>query len=115
MLDPLGYTYKIENKTIYVSKPKIETRVFFLNYIAMKRVGLSTLRGTITTSSGTGSTAGAATTTSTTSTAGTTAGSGSSASGRAEVLSLRSETEADMWKDVEADMQNSFQRRGGWW
>ncbi len=56
ILEPLDYAFKIEEKTIYVSKPKLETKIFSLNYVALKKIGTSSVTGTTgggTTSSGT--------------------------------------------------------------
>ena len=108
ILRPLNYDYKIEDRTIYVSRPKIETRIFRLNYIAMKKTGSSILRGTITTGGG-GATGGTATPS--TGTGGTGAVAGA-VGGRAEVLSMRSDTETDMWKDVEIHLQTLLSKEG---
>ncbi len=37
ILEPLNYTYKIEDRTIYVSKPKLETKLFTINYLSLKK------------------------------------------------------------------------------
>ncbi len=110
ILWPLDYVYKIDNRTIYVSRPKVETRIFHLNYIAMKKTGTSVLRGTITTGGGGTSTTGTTGTASTTGTTGTTGGGG--IGGRAEVLSMRSDTDTDMWKDVEAHIPTFLSKEG---
>jgi MSHA biogenesis protein MshL len=39
MLSPMGWTYRIDGKFIKVSRPRTETRLFTLNYIATKRSG----------------------------------------------------------------------------
>jgi len=39
ILPPLGWTYQMEGKFIKVSRPKMETRLFTLNYVATKRSG----------------------------------------------------------------------------
>jgi MSHA type pilus biogenesis protein MshL len=39
ILSPLGWTYHIDGKFIKISRPKMETRLFKLNYIATKRSG----------------------------------------------------------------------------
>ncbi len=38
ILEPLGFTSKIQDRTIYVSKPKLETKIFTINYIALKKI-----------------------------------------------------------------------------
>jgi MSHA biogenesis protein MshL len=110
VLGPLDYVYKIDDRTIYVSKPKIETRVFFLNYIAMKKMGSSILRGTITTGGGGAMTGGTSASTATGATGAT--GAAGAMAGRAEVLSMRSDTETDMWKDVESHIQSFLSKEG---
>jgi MSHA biogenesis protein MshL len=37
ILEPLSYTYKMDNNTIYVSKPKLETKTFQLSYAAFSK------------------------------------------------------------------------------
>ncbi len=58
ILEPLNYTYKIEDRTVYVSKPKLESKVFTINYIALKKTAISRVTwregGSSTTTSGTG-------------------------------------------------------------
>jgi len=39
ILSPLGWTYRMEGKFIKISRPKMETRFFTLNYIATRRTG----------------------------------------------------------------------------
>ncbi len=45
ILEPLNYTYRIEDNTIYVSKPKLQTRIFQLNYAAFSKLTESTVVG----------------------------------------------------------------------
>ncbi len=45
ILEPLNYTYKIDDNTVYVSKPKTETRIFQLNYAAFQKLGNSIVQG----------------------------------------------------------------------
>jgi MSHA biogenesis protein MshL len=99
ILDPLDYTFKIEDHTIYVSKPKIETRIFSLNYIALIKTGKSTLKGT----TGTERTGGSGTT------GGTNSG-GSSLSSTA--IELKSETDSDFWKNIEENIKNLLSKEG---
>jgi MSHA biogenesis protein MshL len=90
ILEPLGFTYKIEDKTIYVSKPKLETKIFNVNYIALKKIGTSTVYATPGTIGG-GSTISGGTTT-------TSSSSGSQ-------VSIKSETESDLWKSLEENIK----------
>lgn len=90
ILEPLGFTYKIEGHTIYVSKPKMETKIFHVNYIALKKIGTSNVYATPGTIGGDTTTSGGATTTSST--------SGSQ-------VSVKSETESDLWKSLEENIK----------
>lgn len=91
ILDPLDYAFKIEDRTIYVSKPKLETRMFSLNYVALKKMGTSSVVGSV-------------------------GGTGASgvAGGGAETKSveLKTETEADIWKNVEDNLKLVLSKDG---
>jgi len=97
ILGPLNFTYKIEERTIYVSKPKIETRIFHLNYITVKKIGMSTVAGTTA-----GVTGG---------TTGTTGATGTGTGGESQV-SVKSETESDIWKSLEDSLKNMLSKDG---
>jgi len=86
ILGPLNFTYKIEERTIYVSKPKIETKIFTINYLALKKIGTSTVEWK---SGGSSSTSG---------TAGTT-------TSEEKTLEVKSETESDLWKSLEDNLK----------
>jgi len=45
ILEPLNYTYKIDENTIYVSKPKLETKTFQLSYATFFKQGTSIVQG----------------------------------------------------------------------
>jgi MSHA biogenesis protein MshL len=99
ILEPLAYTFRIDGRTIYVSKPKIENRIFQLNYIDLRKIGTSSVTASTgggVSSSGTGgapSTPGAT-------------------SGLADSLRLRSETETDIWKSLEENLKNMVSAEG---
>ncbi|MBA4390542.1 MAG: hypothetical protein C0399_06365 [Syntrophus sp. (in: bacteria)] len=82
ILEPLDFTYKIEDHTIYVSKPKLETRIFHVNYIALKKIGTSNVQAT----------------------PGTTGGTAASG-GLGSQVSVKSETESDLWKSLEENIK----------
>ncbi|MCX5804215.1 MAG: secretin N-terminal domain-containing protein [Proteobacteria bacterium] len=86
ILEPLNYAYKIDDKTIYVSKPKVETKIFTINYLALKKTSMSTV-----TWKGGGSS-------STSGTAGTT-------TSEEKTLEVKSETESDLWKSLEDNLK----------
>lgn len=92
ILEPLGYTFKIEERTIYVSKPKLETRMFYLNYVALKKIGASSVVGSV----GGGASSG-------------TTGSG----GETKSVEIKTETESDIWKNLEENLKNMLSKPDG--
>ena len=107
ILEPLKYTFKIDDRTIYVSSPKLETRIFSINYLTMKRLGTSNLTGTVGgSSSSPGSTSGGTGTSSTT----TSGGGSSGASGIA--VNLSSNTESDLWKAFDDSFKSLLSKEG---
>ena len=46
LIRPLGLDFKQEGRFIYIVKPKMETRMYHLNYLAVKRSGSSVVSGT---------------------------------------------------------------------
>ena len=91
ILEPLDFTFKIEEKTIYVSKPKLETKFFSLNYVALKKIGTSSVIG----SAGGGGSPGTA---------------GSSSEYRS--VEIKTETEADIWKNIEDNLKVMLSKDG---
>lgn len=91
ILEPLEYTFKIEEKTIYVSKPKLETKIFSLNYVALKKIGTSSVTG---------------------STGGGTTSSGSGSGGETKTVEIKTETDADTWKNVEDNLKAMLSKDG---
>jgi MSHA type pilus biogenesis protein MshL len=92
ILEPLDYAFKIEEKTIYVSKPKLETKIFSLNYVALKKIGTSSVTGTTgggTTSSGT-----------------------TSGGGETKTVEIKTETDTDIWKNVEDNLKAMLSKDG---
>ncbi len=86
ILEPLNYAFKIEDRTIYVSKPKLETKLFIINYLALKKSSTSRVQWREGGSSST-----------------TTGGSTTSAQDRS--IDIRSESEADLWKSLEDNLK----------
>ncbi|MCS7280763.1 MAG: secretin and TonB N-terminal domain-containing protein [Desulfobacterota bacterium] len=77
ILGPLNFAFKIEERTLYVSKPQIETKVYPVNYVALRKRGLSTLRGT----------------------------TGTERTAKEEAIRIESETESDIFKLLEANLR----------
>lgn len=94
LLEPLNYTFKMEDRTIYVSKPKLETRLFTINYLALKKTATSKVTwregGSTSTSSGTGSTT----------------------STEDKTLEIKNETESDLWKSLEDNLKSILSKEG---
>ena len=86
LVKPLGFDFKQEGRFIYIVKPKMETRMFHLNYLAVKRSGSSVV-------SGTGGT-GASTTT-------TTGGTSTYSTGSQVVSQVKSEEVSNLWNEIE--------------
>jgi MSHA biogenesis protein MshL len=86
LLKPLGLDYKQEGRFILVVKPKMETRMYNLNYLAVNRSGISVVRG----SGG----AGPSTTT-------TSGGVATQTSGTTVVSEVKSEEITNLWNEIE--------------
>ncbi len=93
ILEPLGFAYKMEDRTIYVSKPKLETKIFTINYLALKKTATSTVEwkgGGSSSKSGTGGTT----------------------SSEAKTLEIKSETVSDLWKSLEDNIKATLSADG---
>ena len=86
LIRPLGLDFKQEGRFIYIVKPKMETRMYHLNYLAVIRSGSAQV-------SGTGG-AGASTTT-------TSGGTSTSSTGSQIVSQVRSEEVSNLWGEIE--------------
>ncbi|MCX5816167.1 MAG: secretin N-terminal domain-containing protein [Proteobacteria bacterium] len=106
IVEPLEFSYKIEGRTAYVSKPKLETKIFPINYLALRKTGFSTVFGN---TGGTSTGGGAAPTGGTSTTSGTGA-AGAGASGSTVIL--RSETDSDIWKILEENVKKLNSKEG---
>lgn len=91
ILEPLDFTFKIEEKSIYVSKPKLETKIFSLNYVALKKVGTSSVVGSVG-GGGSSSTIGS--------------------SSEYRSVEVKTETEADIWKNIEDNLKIILSKDG---
>ncbi len=91
ILEPLNYTFRIEDRTICVSRPKIETRIFSLNYVALRKTGTSSVVGSMGGSYSTATTTGG---------------------GETKSVEIKTETEADIWKNVEENIKTMLSKEG---
>jgi MSHA biogenesis protein MshL len=112
ILEPLNYSFKIEDKSVYVSKPKIETRIFTLNYITLHKTGIGIISGATTTGrSTTQQTVGAVTGGGTGSVAGNTGATTTTGGSGANVV-MQTGTDTDLWKDIEINIKNFISPQG---
>jgi MSHA biogenesis protein MshL len=99
ILKPLDLDYNQEGNLIRVSKPKMETRTFILNYLTTVRGGSASVRGIG------GSTGGTTTSTGTGMTSTTTGGG-------ALVSQVKTEDIADLWKEIRDEIKNILSPEG---
>jgi MSHA biogenesis protein MshL len=91
ILSPLGLEYRKEGNSIRILKPKMETRIFSLNYITSVRTGTALVSGAI-------GGRGAGTSTTQGQTSGGSSTQGSSSGGYSNV---ESKGTSDLWGDIE--------------
>jgi MSHA biogenesis protein MshL len=103
IVEPLEFSYKIEGKSVYVSKPKLETKIFPINYLALRKIGNSIVDGSIGGASAGGGTSSGG---------GTSASSGGSTSGGGSFVRMESKTEADIWKNLEDNVKKLISKEG---
>ncbi|MGQ9507982.1 MAG: secretin and TonB N-terminal domain-containing protein [Thermodesulfobacteriota bacterium] len=92
ILTPLGWTFRIEGKFIHISRPKMETRLFTLNYIATRRSGKREIYASTGGGLQTASTVGQTVSTS----------AGGSRTGYSDLISV---DEMDIWKEIEKGLE----------
>jgi MSHA biogenesis protein MshL len=99
ILKPLELDYVREGNLIRVSKPKMETRTFILNYLTTIRSGSASVRGI-------GGSAGGTTTSTGTGITSTTSAGGSL------VSQVKTEDKADLWTDIKDEIKNILSPEG---
>jgi len=105
LTDLLGLTYKVKQNVIRVSKPALETRIFSLHYVSLKRTGTSSTTAQI--GAGIGGAAsgvgggGAATTGG--------SASGGSAGGQTSVTTT---SDTDLWSNMETSVAKLLSAEG---
>jgi MSHA type pilus biogenesis protein MshL len=101
MLSPIGLVYEREGNLIRVSRPKVETRIFTVNYIASIRSGTSGLSATAgATGGGTGSAGSAGNVGQT----GGAVGGGAGRGGGGSTSSVGSTDTVDLWGELEESL-----------
>ena len=108
IVEPLDFSYKIEGKTVYVSKPKLDTKMFPINYLALRKLGDSAATGS---TGGMSSGGGVAPTGGTSTTSGTGVPAVGGATGSS--VSVRSITDSDIWKVLEANVAKLLSKEEG--
>ena len=86
LIKPLGLDFRPEGRFIYITKPKMETRMFHLNYLTVIRSGSSVVTGS--------GAPGPSTTT-------TSGGVATQTGGSAVVSQVKSEEVSNLWADIE--------------
>jgi MSHA biogenesis protein MshL len=86
LIKPLGLDFRQEGRFIYITKPKMETRMFYLNYLTVIRSGSSVVTGS--------GAPGPSTTT-------TSGGVATQTGGSAVVSQVKSEEVSNLWADIE--------------
>ena len=87
----LGLTYKVKRNLIWVSRPALETRIFSLGYVNLKRTGNSSTTAQIGASIAGG-------------VGGATAGAGGSGEGAGGQTTITTSSETDLWSSLEAGL-----------
>ncbi|MCX5807149.1 MAG: secretin N-terminal domain-containing protein [Proteobacteria bacterium] len=113
ILEPLNYSFKIEDKSVYVSKPKIETRIFTLNYITLNKTGIGIISGATSTGRNTAQTQTSSTVTGSTTGAvpGGTGATTATGGGQANIV-VSTGTETDLWRDIENNIKTFLSPQG---
>jgi len=93
LTDLLGLTYKVKRNLIRVSRPALETRIFSLGYVSLKRTGSSSTTAQIGASIA-GGVGGA--------TAGATASAAGGGGGAGGQTTITTSSETDLWSSLEA-------------
>lgn len=99
ILKPLELDYVQEGNLIRVTRPKMETRTFILNYLTTIRSGTASVSGIGGSATGTTTSTGAGTTS-------TTSGGGSL------VSQVKTEDKADLWTDIKNEIKNVLSPEG---
>ncbi len=89
LTDLLGLTYKVRRNLIWVSRPALETRIFSLGYVNLKRTGTSSTTAQIGASIAGG-------------VGGATAGAAGGGGGAGGQTTITTSSETDLWSSLEA-------------
>ena len=93
LTDLLGLTYKVRRNLIRVSRPALETRIFSLQYVNLKRTSSSSTAAQIGAGIGGGTGGG---------TAGGSAGAAGGGEGAGGQTTINTSSETDLWSSIEA-------------
>jgi len=110
LLPPMSLEFTRDGRTIHITKQKVQTRIFPLNYIATRRKGESQVYATSSSSSAsTASTTGGATAPGAAPTTGGTQGSADQTTGFTRV---KGEDSANLWEDVKTTIEGLLSPQG---
>lgn len=108
LLSPMGLEFTRDGRTIHITKQKLQTRIFALNYISTRRSGESQVAAT--SGGGTSTAAGAA---GTTAPAAPTAGGAAAGADQSTGFSrVKGEDSTDLWKEVEENLKKLLSPQG---
>ncbi|MBI4491126.1 MAG: secretin and TonB N-terminal domain-containing protein, partial [Deltaproteobacteria bacterium] len=100
LLPPMGLEFKRDGRMIQVSKPKVETRIFTLNYVSTTRKGKNQIQA----ASGSG---GAAATT-----PGVAPAAASGAGGAGDTSQVESSDQIDQWEEIKQGLTGLVSKEG---
>lgn len=100
--DVYGYEYQKTSSGYIVLPRRLQSKIFYVNYLNLKRAGESRTQ----VSSGEVSSAGSSTTGSTTNTSTTTTTGGSTSRESLSGSNIKTESETDLWKELDAAVQS---------
>jgi len=110
LLPPMGLEFKRDGRMIQVSKPKVETRIFTLNYVSTTRKGKNQIQaasGSGGASTGTTGTAAAGATTPSTA-----SGTGAAAGGAGDTSQVESSDQIDQWEEIKQGLAGLVSKEG---
>lgn len=108
LLSPMGLEFTRDGRTIHITKQKLQTRIFALNYIPTRRSGESQVAAT--SGGGTSTAAGAA---GATAPAAPTAGGAAAGADQSTGFSrVKGEDSTDLWKEVEENLKKLLSPQG---
>ena len=111
LLSPMGLEFTRDGRTIHITKQKLQTRIFSLNYIPTRRSGESQVAAT--SGGGTSTAAGAAGTTTTGATTTTAGGAPAGGEQGTGFTRVKGEDSTNLWAEVETTLKAHLSKPEG--